>query len=287
VENSPLSLKSLPGFEGLTSAECAVFERELEEMSCRAGEALALDDALVVVREGGLRLEVETSGGRLAFAKMDSGGLLGEMAFFEPEPVPIVAMAESDSVCLAIDRPSLMNTFRYSRTGAVKFMVSFARSLSSKIRSANDLLQKSPAISAGSFRPSQLGRMDMKHLMRFAVSHSYEDGTALFAEGDAGGELFVIEEGEVEILKANGSGSPMSLARLGPGDFFGEMAFVDDRPRSATAVARSALHVHVLPSGSLEKALEYNVGVALYLTSVICKIMARRLNVTLKRIGAS
>jgi CRP-like cAMP-binding protein len=78
----------------------------------------------------------------------------------------------------------------------------------------------------------------------------------------------------------------MTLARLGPGDFFGEMAFVDDKPRSAAAVARSALNVLALPSGSLEKAVEYNVGMALYVTSVICKIMARRLNVTLRRLGA-
>jgi hypothetical protein len=42
----------------------------------------------------------------------------------------------------------------------------------------------------------------------------------------------------------------------------------------------------MLPAGSLERALEYNVGTALYLTSVICKIMARRLNFTLKRLGA-
>jgi CRP-like cAMP-binding protein len=287
VVGSTHSLKSLPSFERLTAAESAVFERELEERTYQAGESVAFDEALMVVREGNLRLQVETPEGLLPFASTEGGGLLGEMAFFEPRPVSVLAVAESDSICLAIDRPSLMNTFRYSRTGAVKFMASFARSMSSKLRSANDVLQSAASRdSAEALRPSQLDRMDLKHLMVLAASRSYEKEAVLFNEGDAGGELYVIEEGEVEILKEESSGNPISLARLGRGDFFGEMAFVDERPRSATAVARSALHVHVLPSGSIEKAFEYNVGVALYLTSVICKIMARRLNVTLKRIGA-
>jgi CRP-like cAMP-binding protein len=63
------------------------------------------------------------------------------------------------------------------------------------------------------------------------------------------------------------------------------MAFVDAEPRSADAVALSPLRVHVLPAGSLDRVVEYNVGTALYLTSVICKIMARRLNASLKKMA--
>jgi CRP-like cAMP-binding protein len=225
----------------------------------------------------------------LAFATVDTGGLVGEMAFFEPEPVTVTADVESEASCFVIDRPSLKNTFRYSRTGAVKFMVSFARGLSLKIRSANDVLQKIPPAnldSASAIRPSQLDPVDLQRLTGLAISRSYGDGDVLFAENDVSRELFVIGEGEVEITRDDPSGKTITLARLGSGDFFGEMAFVDDKPRSAAAVAKSELLVHMLPAGSLEKALEYNVGTALYLTSVICKIMARRLNFTLKRLGA-
>jgi CRP-like cAMP-binding protein len=57
-------------------------------------------------------------------------------------------------------------------------------------------------------------------------------GTVVFSEGDPGTEMFGIVEGEVEL---RGSGGLKQ--RLGPHEVFGEMALVDDSPRSATAVA--------------------------------------------------
>ncbi|MGP8159873.1 MAG: cyclic nucleotide-binding domain-containing protein [Candidatus Dormibacteria bacterium] len=60
-------------------------------------------------------------------------------------------------------------------------------------------------------------------------------GTVIFAEGDPGAEMFGVLDGEVELRGTGGL-----LRRLGPREVFGEMALVDDSPRSATAVAVSA-----------------------------------------------
>jgi CRP-like cAMP-binding protein len=286
--SSPHSLRSLSVFGGLSSAESAVFSDILEQRRYRAGDAVIAGESLLAVGEGRLRLEVDASVGRREFAEIGEGGLLGEMDFFEPEPVPILAEAASDVVCLALVRRSLKGSFRYSRTGAVKFLGIFALSLSHKIRAANDLLQSVSARiedpMADADLPSPLDAVDLQRLQSLSASRSYKDGEVLFREGDAGDELFVIGGGEVEIRKESGSGESITLAHLGPGDFFGEMGFVDRKPRSAAAVSCSPLLVHVLPAGSLERAVELNVGTALHITSVICKIMARRLNVTLRRI---
>jgi len=67
----------------------------------------------------------------------------------------------------------------------------------------------------------------------------YLAGEAIFAEGSPGDLMFVILEGEVEILKAAQAGSAKVLSTLGKGEFFGEMALLDDRPRSATAMAKT------------------------------------------------
>ncbi|HAW09592.1 MAG: cyclic nucleotide-binding domain-containing protein [Candidatus Dormibacteria bacterium] len=57
-------------------------------------------------------------------------------------------------------------------------------------------------------------------------------GAVIFSEGDPGAEMYGIVDGEVELRGAGGL-----MERLGPREVFGEMALVDDSPRSATAVA--------------------------------------------------
>ena len=64
----------------------------------------------------------------------------------------------------------------------------------------------------------------------------YRPGEVVFEEGDPGRALFVVVEGAVEITRATPQG-PYILNTLGPGDAFGELALIDDFPRSATARA--------------------------------------------------
>jgi NADH:ubiquinone reductase (H+-translocating) len=65
----------------------------------------------------------------------------------------------------------------------------------------------------------------------------FEPGQAVFQEGDRGDRLYVITDGEVEVLKRDGGGAATPLRRLGVGECFGEIALVSDRPRTATVRA--------------------------------------------------
>lgn len=286
-------LKALAPFAPLTSAEAAVFEAHIEQRGFRSGERLPDDDAVLVVGEGFISLSVGGSVEWRGFAVAGAGDLLGELALFEPSPIPIDAKAETKAVCYALDRRALRRCFQYTRTGAARFMMISARGLSRKLRSADEVLKRSLAQNTASqgvltsesiARPLPLGALDRERLKGLSLSRHFPDGAVIFGEGTPGTELFIIERGEVEILKETAPGKPLSIARLGPGDFFGEMAFVDHGPRSASAVARTAVELGVLPADALERGVELNVGTALYLANVICKILARRLNATLKRI---
>ncbi len=279
--------KNLPAFGALTEAEARVFEDSAESLESSAGSEVPADDSLLLVMDGALQLGIESGGSYQSLGTLERGGLLGEMNLFEARPVPIRANTDTDTTCLSWRLHDLKSAFRYSRTGAAKLMAVFSMSLSQKIRLANELLRKAPE-SARSVdaRPRELDAVDLQRLRSFSVSREYAPGTTILEEGDVGRELFVIADGEVEILKETDAGTTMALARLKAGDFFGEMAFVDESPRSATAVARTRLQVHVLPSGSLDRIFEYNVATALYFTNVLCKIMSRRLDVTLRRIAS-
>lgn len=62
-------------------------------------------------------------------------------------------------------------------------------------------------------------------------------GTTIFSAGDPGDGFHVVESGRVQISAALGSGELRPLATIGPGECFGEMALLDDAPRSAAAIA--------------------------------------------------
>lgn len=266
-----------------------MFDKGLAERGFGDREPVVPGNDVLLLRDGAVRLETEWRGGRLTFGTLEANGFLGEEALFISE-TPLRAETQTDATFFALDRQSLKNAFRYSRTGCVKFLKLFSRSLAQKIRAANEVLSELSAKSEkspqnGAHPPDQLTELDLHRLRSLLVPRSYEPDSVIFRDGDAGEELFVIRQGEVEILKQSGEKS-MTLARLGTGNFFGELAFVDRRRRSAHAVARGQLDVYVLPAGSLDKVAEYNVGTALDLSGVICKIMALRLKDTLMKIGS-
>jgi len=70
-------------------------------------------------------------------------------------------------------------------------------------------------------------------LVKAAVERSFQPGQIIFQEGSTGRELYLIVEGTIEVVKGHGA-DEMVLARHGPGDFFGEMSFIENNPRFAT-----------------------------------------------------
>jgi NADH dehydrogenase len=74
----------------------------------------------------------------------------------------------------------------------------------------------------------------------------YEPGQDIVREGDVGHRMYVISEGEVEVVRAAPDGSEEHLATLGPGQHFGEVAIFNDKRRTATVRARSRVRLLTL-----------------------------------------
>ena len=90
---------------------------------------------------------------------------------------------------------------------------------------------------------------------RFTHEHivEFEDGEMIFNEGDEGRELYIIQEGSVQIKKMSPVGE-LILAQFERGDFFGDMALLQSIPRFASAYSKGKSRVLILqPGGFLLK----------------------------------
>jgi CRP-like cAMP-binding protein len=83
----------------------------------------------------------------------------------------------------------------------------------------------------------QVAEPDLLALAQLVREHQHAKGAVIVLHGDAGEALFLIRSGQVKVTVASEDGREVILSVLGPGSFFGEMALVDDEPRSAHVIA--------------------------------------------------
>lgn len=81
---------------------------------------------------------------------------------------------------------------------------------------------------------ADLDRRELSEVEKLLYRRTYDEGEAIFRQGDPGVGMYVIESGRVEILHEP---TGRHLAELGDGDFFGEIALLNETPRSARATA--------------------------------------------------
>lgn len=98
---------------------------------------------------------------------------------------------------------------------------------------------------------------------------SLSAGTLLFKEGDKGDALYFILEGSLEITQTSGADREIVLATFKPGDYFGEMSLLDEKPRSASARAVTDCRLLALDREDFAVLLEKNPAIALQLSRAI------------------
>ena len=112
------------------------------------------------------------------------------------------------------------------------------------------------------------------------VPRRFGPNQVIFHLGDPGGLLYLISRGKVKISHTTSDGQEVVLAILGPGDFFGEMALLDDSPRSATAVALEPTETWTLHRGEFMSYLSDNPDFTLHVLKTLARHI-RRLNTQL------
>lgn len=100
---------------------------------------------------------------------------------------------------------------------------------------------------------AQMSKRDLSPLFTIIHNRSYVKGEYIFHQGDPGIGLYIIREGEVRIERKLESSENISLAKFKTGDFFGELALVDDERRSASAIADSDVKLAVIFKPDLDE----------------------------------
>ena len=131
---------------------------------------------------------------------------------------------------------------------------------------ARDVLARSTIFSV-------LQRGSLDALARAATVRRFAGGEVLVKEGDEAVALYVVCEGQLEVVKGLGQKEERVVGTLNPGDFFGEMALLDGFPRGASVRAATDCECLVLTRWDFLGELRSNMQVAL----AILPVLSRRL----------
>jgi len=137
----------------------------------------------------------------------------------------------------------------------------------------HDLLKRIPLF-------ADLRRGELREIERLVHRRRYQDGEVVFWEDEPGVGMYIVQRGEVGIFKDYGKPEQQELARLQPGDFFGEMALLEGDCRSATAVAAGETQLFGLIHPDLFDLFARKPHLGVKLLTVLANIMAQRLRKT-------
>lgn len=117
-------------------------------------------------------------------------------------------------------------------------------------------------------RSPLLPRLDeegLAELVGLTSEVSFQAGDTIFREGESGETAYIILAGEVRIWTHDGDSRQVTLAMLGPNDFFGELAVLDGGARSASATAEQATRLGGLNKEQVEQYLLTHPHAALHM----------------------
>lgn len=121
-----------------------------------------------------------------------------------------------------------------------------------------------------------LGDEDLTALGHTLVERPFAAGKLVFSQGDAGASMYIVASGDVNIHLPGEDSSRISLKDVGRGEYFGELALFDEKPRSASAVATTDAVLLELSRGTLERYLDGRPRAAM----AILRMMSDRLRET-------
>ena len=119
---------------------------------------------------------------------------------------------------------------------------------------------------------STLDKREIQTLAKSCQERSYKAGTVLMSQGDTGVGLYVIKNGRVRItIATDPDRAEEEVGIFGPGEVLGEMALLDDLPRSATVTAIDDVTALLLPIWDFRSVLHSHPDIAVKMLAVLSR----------------
>jgi len=257
-----------------------------------------------LIDEGAVTIRRNTPYGHYNLAKLGPGALFGETAFVDRQTRSGDAFTTAPTNLIGFNPITLRPLMEEDPHLALALYWVFWKSLAEKLRQTNSRLEQffskggKPAgdldvpSAAGPeeefrvdlaskrklFEEQRLSGLEINFLTTLSHERKLGPNEVLFHEGDAGDTMYVVLEGRVMISKNIPGAGEEALAFLQRGDYFGEMALIDGKPRSADARAHSAgAVVLAIPGDVLSGILNIKKVSSLRLLKILCSLVAKRL----------
>lgn len=222
----------------------------------------------LLIKSGKVEIFRAVLGKKRTIAVIGPGSMVGEMALVDGAPRSACAATTTQTTCIVIDRPYLTTLLNKSPP-LVRYII---QSLVAAIRAANGTPVLDTVEAVGT--EAVVSRRTPQWLDR----RTFRPGVVIFNEGDMAEGAFLIQQGMIEIKKRLPEMGEISLARLGKGRVFGELALLNDSVRKASAVAMEFSVCEVIAKDDFEKLLKTSPPLLRHLVDAYVGIILRQEN---------
>ncbi|CAI2166887.1 9912_t:CDS:2 [Funneliformis geosporum] len=157
--------------------------------------------------------------------EVGNGGSFGELALMYNTPRAATVRAKTDGTLWAVGRETFLLTITSSVYRKRSAYEEFLRSVSFL---------------------TTLDQSEFSKLADALEPNNFEDGDTIISQGDPGEYFYIIEQGSVNVSKITDMGTEQQLPSLTVGDYFGELALLNEQPRKATVVSRGPVRLAAL-----------------------------------------
>ncbi|MEW6232555.1 MAG: cyclic nucleotide-binding domain-containing protein [Chloroflexota bacterium] len=265
-------LRKIPFFAALTDNEVQALVQAMASRDFAKGELIFKQgdpgDALYIIDTGLVQVVADNGPEADVFAHLGEGDFFGEMALLTGKPRSAAVRAIANTRAFLLKKCDFDKLLAEHPTLALSISSVLSRRLAQADRQLVEQRLKKV------FLFSALAENELYALAQKLQPRQYKRNWLIYAEGEPGEEMFIIQSGKVKVV-SDAATEKHTLATLSDGDFFGEMALLAGGARLAAVRAITDLNVWVLSKCDFEEIVNAHPAIGLELSRALSQRLLR------------